>query len=351
MTKNKIQGMDAAGNTGASIYSSQNRKKYAVLGVLLAFSIASLIVDVMTGAAMLPVGDVLACLFHRATAPATTQVIVWEMRLPIALMALAVGFAMGSSGAVMQTILHNPLASPYTLGVGAGASFGASLAIVLGLSEAGICACAFAFAMLICLLIYFMGRLRSMNTNSMVLAGIALLFLFQALLALIQYGASESQNQSIVFWSFGSLQRTTWPRLAITAATVAVVFPLLMKDSWKYTALLMGDEKAESLGIRVNRLKLKAFFLISLLSAVSVCFTGTIGFIGLAGPHIARMLVGEDQRFYIPISACCGMALLSVASILSKLIVPGTIFPIGIITSIIGVPFFFVLVMRGKGGR
>lgn len=351
MAKEAFQKMDVAGKTGASIYGDQNRKKYAVLAILSAVCAASLVVDIMTGAAMLPVRDVLSCLFHRETAPATTQVIVWEMRLPIALMALMVGFALGSSGAVMQTILHNPLASPYTLGVGAGASFGASLAIVMGWSEAGICACAFGFAMLICLLIYFMGHLRGMNTNSMVLSGIALLFLFQALLALIQYGASESQNQSIVFWSFGSLQRTTWPRLAITTVVVAVVFPLLMKDSWKYTALLMGDEKAESLGIRVNRLKLKAFFLISLLSAVSVCFTGTIGFIGLAGPHIARMLVGEDQRFYIPVSAVCGMAVLSIASILSKLIVPGTIFPIGIITSIIGVPFFFVLVVRGRGRR
>ena len=94
-----------------------------------------------------------------------------------------------------------------------------------------------------------------------------------------------------------------------------------------------------------------AFFLISLLAAVSVCFTGTIGFIGLAGPHIARMRVGEDQRFYIPLSAVCGMAILSIASILSKIIIPGTIFPIGIITSIIGVPFFFALVMRSRGGK
>lgn len=334
---------------GAAVYGRMNRKRILILLALVLSAIVSLIVDIMTGAAMLPVNDVLACLFRRSAVPATTQVIVWDMRLPIALMALVVGFALGGSGAVMQTILHNPLASPYTLGVGAGASFGASLAIVFGFGEAGICTFAFVFAMLICLLIYFMGRMRGMNTHSMVLAGIALLFLFQALLALIQYGASESQNQSIVFWSFGSLQRVTWLRLGVTALTAAVVFPLLMKDSWKYTALLMGDEKAESLGVQVNRLKLKAFFLISLLAAVSVCFTGTIGFIGLAGPHIARMLVGEDQRFYLPVSAACGMLLLSVASILSKILVPGAIFPIGIITSIIGVPFFFALVMRGKG--
>ena len=108
---------------------------------------------------------------------------------------------------------------------------------------------------------------------------------------------------------------------------------------------------AESLGVPVARLKMKAFFLISLLSAAAVCFTGTIGFIGLAGPHIARILVGEDQRFYIPMSALCGAVVLSLASILSKLIQPGLIFPIGIITSIIGVPFFFVVVFRSRGGR
>lgn len=336
---------------GVAVYARQNRRKYIILLSIAGAGLLALVVDVMTGAAMLPINEVLEALFSHASVEPTTRVIVWNMRLPIALMALVVGFALGGSGAVMQTILHNPLSSPYTLGVGAGASFGASLAIVMGFGEAGICLSAFFFAMLICMLIYFMGRMRGMSTNTMVLAGIALLFLFQSLLALIQYGASESQNQSIVFWSFGSLQRTTWPRLAITAAVTAAVFPLLMKDSWKYTALLMGDEKAESLGIRVNRLKLRAFFLISLLAAVSVCFTGTIGFIGLAGPHIARMLVGEDQRFYIPLSAVCGMAILSIASILSKIIIPGTIFPIGIITSIIGVPFFFALVMRSRGGK
>ena len=251
----------------------------------------------------------------------------------------------------MQTILHNPLASPYTLGVGATAGFGASLAIVMGWGTAGTSLLSFSFAMLICLLIYWMGRGRDVSSGSMVLSGIALLFLFQALQALLQYDASESQNQSIAFWSFGSLQKTTWAKLALAAAVCAVSIPLILRDSWQYTALRMGDEKAESLGVQVGRLKLKAFFLISLLSAVSVCFTGTIGFIGLAGPHIARALVGEDQRFYIPFSAVCGAALLSAASILSKVIRPGLIFPIGIITSLIGVPFFFLLVYQSRGGR
>ena len=141
-------------------------------------------------------------------------------------------------------------------------------------------------------------------------------------------------------------------KLGLTSAVSLFSGPLFMADVWKYTALTLGDDKAESLGVAVQRLKVKAFFLISLMAAVSVCFTGSIGFVGLAGPHISRMLVGEDQRFYFPVSALCGAALLSLASIISKIIQPGSVFPVGIVTSIIGVPFFFSLVFRAnRNGR
>lgn len=332
------------------IYRQLNRKKYMVPGVLAAACVITLMIDVMTGPAMLSAHEVVSCLLRPGEAESTIRVIVLQMRLPIALMALVIGCSLGASGAVMQTILHNPLASPYTLGVGAGAAFGASLAIVMGLGTVGTSLNAFIFSMFVCVLIYLLGRSRNFSTNSMVLSGIALLFLFQSLQAFIQYGSSETQNQAIVFWSFGSFQKTTWMKFAVTSIITVVCVPLLLRDSWNYTALLMGDEKAESLGIKVNTVKLRAFLIISLLSAVAVCFTGTIGFIGLAAPHIARICVGEEQRFYIITSSVCGMLLLSIASILSKLIIPGIVYPIGIITSIIGVPFFFVLVLKRKGG-
>ena len=338
----------AAPSQAREVYLGANKKKYLVIALLLALVAASLIADVMTGAAMLSPTEVLATLFAPGDAAPGIQVIVWQMRLPIALMAVAVGLALGSAGSVMQTILHNPLASPYTLGIGAAAGFGASLAIVLGLGNTGTAVLSFVFSMSVCMLIWAMNRRADISGGTLVLTGIALLFLFQALQALVQYGASETQNQSIVFWSFGSLQKADWVKLAITAGMVAVCLPLIMRDSWRYTALMLGDEKAESLGVRVGALKMRAFVLVSLLAAVAVCFTGSIGFIGLAGPHIARSLVGEDQRFYIPVSAVCGAALLSVASIISKMIRPGLIFPIGIITSIIGVPFFFAIVFRAR---
>lgn len=337
-----------------AVYARLNRNHYLIIAVLVAFCAIFAILDILTAAASatyrLSAAEVINCLLHPVQAAGTTYVIVIKMRLPIALMALVIGFSLGASGGVMQTILHNPLASPYTLGVGTAAGFGASIAIVLGLGSIATSASAFLFAMLICMMIYFLGK-NNANSNSLVLSGIACLFLFQALQALLQYGASEDQNQSIVFWSFGSLQRSTWMKLLLTFAVAAVTTPMVFADAWKYTALTMGDDKAVSLGVNVSRLKIKAFFLISLMAAVSVCFTGSIGFIGLAGPHIARMLVGEDQRFYLPVSALCGSAILSAASVISKIIQPGSVFPIGIVTSIIGVPFFFSLVFRmNRGG-
>ncbi len=336
-----------------TVYTQLNRKKYLLIAALIVFCLIACVLDVLTAAAAptyrLTAMEVLDCLLHPGRATDATYVIVIRMRLPIALMALVIGFALGTSGGVMQTILHNPLASPYTLGVGTAAGFGASIAIVLGLGSVATSISAFAFAMLICMMIYMLGR-RSENSNALVLSGIACLFLFQALQAMLQYGASEDQNQSIVFWSFGSLQRTTWVKLLITFLVVAAATPMVFLDSWKYTALTMGDAKAISLGVNVSALKIKAFFLISLMAAVSVCFTGSIGFIGLAGPHISRMLVGEDQRFYLPISGLCGAAILSAASVISKMIRPGLVFPIGIVTSIIGVPFFFSLVYKTNRG-
>ena len=343
-------------DTSRAVYARLNQRKYRIILCLILFCFSACITDILTAAASpayrLTAKEVLSCLLHPSQASGGTYVIVIKMRLPIALMALVVGFSLGTAGAVMQTILHNPLASPYTLGVGTAAGFGASVAIVLGLGSVMTSVSAFVFAMLICIMIYLLGR-NNVSSGSLVLSGIACLFLFQALQALLQYGASEDQNQSIVFWSFGSLQRIDWMKLLITTAVVAAAAPLIFADSWKYTALTMGDSKAVSLGVNVPFLKIKAFFLISLMAAVSVCFTGSIGFIGLAGPHIARMLAGEDQRFYLPISALCGAAILSSASVISKLIQPGSVFPIGIVTSIIGVPFFFSLVIRSNrgGGR
>jgi iron complex transport system permease protein len=276
--------------------------------------------------------------------------IVHGLRLPIAIMAVLVGAALGVSGAVMQTVLNNPLASSYTLGISAGAGFGAALAILLGAylpvpDSWAVPLSAFVFAGIACALVVGAGQIRGASPELLVLAGIACLFLFQALQSLLQFLASPEALQQIVFWLFGSLTRASLPKAGLVAAVLAVLMPLLLRDAWRLTALQLGDERARALGVRVDGLRLRALVAVSLLTGAAVAFVGTIGFIGLVAPHVARMLVGADQRHMLPASALFGAVLLSAASVVSKLLVPGTIFPVGIMTALIGVPFFAWLML------
>ena len=330
-------------------------RRAAVTGLALVALAASFALDLATGPAMLPVGTVVRTLLGQAGDP-MVEAIVRTLRLPIALMAVVVGAALGLSGAVMQTILANPLASSYTLGISAGAGFGAALVILFGAAlpldqDWAIPIAAFAFAGLACAMVAGVGRRRGATPEMLVLAGIACLFLFNALLSLLQFLASPEALQQIVFWLFGSLMRSTPSRVAVVLVVLAIVLPLLMRDAWRLTALQLGDERAAALGVRVPALRLRAFAIVSLLTGAAVAFVGTIGFVGLVAPHIARMLVGEDQRHMLPASAAFGALLLSAASVASKSILPGTIFPIGIVTALIGVPFFFWLVMARGAAR
>ena len=333
----------------AAHWRGGNLRRAAVTVAALLALLASFAADLATGPALLPLADVLAVL-GGVSEDRMLNAIVLQLRLPIAVMAAMVGAALGLSGAVMQTILNNPLASSYTLGISAAAGFGAALAILVGAAlpvpeQYAIPIAAFAFAGLACALVAGVGRMRGATPELLVLAGIACLFLFQSLLSLLQFLASPEALQQIVFWLFGSLMRASLGRAAIVAGVLAVVLPLLMRDAWRLTALRLGDERAAALGVRVGPLRLRCFAAVSLLTGVAVAFVGTIGFVGLVAPHIARMLVGEDQRHLLPASAAFGALLLSVASVASKIILPGTVFPIGIVTALVGVPFFAWLVL------
>jgi iron complex transport system permease protein len=335
------------------LWRAVNARRAAASAVGGALLLASFAADLATGPAMLPIPAVLRSLAGLGD-DTMLDAIVRTLRLPIALMAVVVGAALGLSGAVMQTVLNNALASSYTLGISAAAGFGAALAILVGASlpvpEAwAIPAAAFAFAGLACALVAGVGRMRGATPELLVLAGIAGLFLFQALLSLLQFLASPEALQQIVFWLFGSLQRSSMAKVGIVALVLAVVVPVVLADSWRLTALRLGDERAKALGVRVDALRLRCFVVVSLLTGAAVAFVGTIGFIGLVAPHIARMLVGEDQRHLMPASAVFGALLLSAASVVSKLILPGTVFPIGIVTALLGVPFFGWLVLASRG--
>ncbi len=346
--------MAAAASSAVTAYRQILRRRLAFIVLLVAAIIAALLVDFMLGPSGLPWRELLAALVDPSGADPTNRVIVWDIRLPYALMAALVGMALGLAGAEMQTILNNPLASPFTLGVSSAAAFGASLAIVLNLGLPGIPAGwlvagnAFLFAVIAALLLDAVARWAGMNTSGVVLFGIAMVFTFNALVSLVQFTASAEALQNLVFWTMGSLSRSTWGTVAALAAAIVLMLPLSMRQSWRMTALRLGEDRAASFGVDVRRVRVGALARVSLLSGLAVAFVGTIGFIGLVAPHIARRIFGEDHRFYLPGSALVGGLILSLASIASKNIVPGVIVPVGIVTSLVGIPFFLSVVIRRR---
>nr|WP_210400811.1 iron ABC transporter permease [Corynebacterium sp. HMSC070H05] len=332
------------------------RKAIAIAGLTLA-AVVSFLIAVIVGPLDISLGQVWNAVFRPELVGEQTRTVIRTLRLPAAIMAVLVGVALSLAGAQMQTILDNPLAEPFTLGISAAAAFGAAMSIVIGWvvlpnAQLNLAFTAALSALVAVAIVAAAAVWKGASAESMILLGIALSFLFQALLSLLQYGANTEALQQIVFWTMGSLQRANWTTTSILAVVIAVAIPFCVANSWRLTALRLGDDRAAALGINVARLRVSTLLVASVLAAASVAFTGIIGFIGLVGPHVARMLVGEDQKFFLPASAAAGAMLLSVAYAVSLSIIPGVAIPIGIITALVGVPFFIFLIFtrnRRKG--
>ena len=336
------------------VYHARITRRIAVIVSATGLLIFSFLLDVATGPGQYPLSTVFEVLINPLSHGVRLEVIIWEYRLPVAVTAVLVGALLALAGAQMQTILNNPLAEPFTLGVSAAASFGASLAIVLGISVIPavghflVTANAFVFALITCSLILVAARIKGVGPETMILFGIAIFFTFSALLALMQYMASEDQIARIVFWMMGSLSRASWEKILFGTLLLGVALPFSLLRTWQMTGLRMGEATAESLGIDVGRLRIEMLICISILAATAVSFVGTVGFVGLVGPHIARLLVGEDQRYFMPLAIIIGALILSFTSLISKTITPGIIYPIGIITSLIGVPVFVLIILSSR---
>ncbi|WFN37337.1 iron ABC transporter permease [Methanomicrobium antiquum] len=281
-----------------------------------------------------------------------TEIVIWDIRLHRVLFAIAAGFGLAIAGTVMQGILRNPLASPFTLGISSAASCGASVAIILfggfALLSGSITTMilAFLFAMLAAFGIYLMARHKGLSSSAMILAGIALMYLFSAVTSLLQYFGSADQAAAVVYWMFGSLDNTTWLNLGIVFLVLLIIVPYLLLKAWDLNALSEGSEVAKSIGVPVEREMTIFMFIASLITAVIISFTGTIGFIGLVAPHIARMVTGSDNRILIPASGFMGAAILLGADCLSRTIIYPSVIPVGIMTAFLGVPFFLYLFLR-----
>jgi iron complex transport system permease protein len=339
---------------GLASYGRSWHTRKLFLALLFSVIICLLGADILIGPANLELGAVWRSIWAIGAGDPTLNTIVWHIRLPQALMAVIVGASLGLAGAEMQTVLNNPLASPFTLGISSAAALGAALTLVLNLDlpfipvQYILAANAFLFALVCAFLLDLVARKARIGTAGIILFGIALVFTFNALLSLVQFTASATALQDLVFWMMGSLARTDWPRLEIMAAALLLVAPFSLNSAWQLTALRFGEERATSFGVNTNRVRRAALIRISILASLAVALVGVIGFIGLVAPHIARRLWGEDHRWYLPASALIGGAILIAASIVSKLLTSNAVVPVGIVTTLVGIPFFLIAVLRRR---
>jgi iron complex transport system permease protein len=264
------------------------------------------------------------------------------------------GFGLAVAGAVMQAILRNPLASPFTLGIASAAGFGASLAIILGAGVGTgmylVIGNAFLFTLLAAAAVFGLASIRGLSPGSVIMAGIAISYLFSAVTSFVQYFSDADLLQQVVFWMLGSLDKANWDIIAATGVILLVCLPYLFWKAIDLNVMGAGDESAKSMGVNVKRIRLTSLGLTSLITAGIICFTGTIGFIGLVAPHITRMLVGGDHRFLLPMAGLLGALLLLAADTAARIVIPGQVLPVGVMTAFFGVPFFlYLFIRRGSG--
>ena len=352
-----VKQMELNADTLSEYQTYMLRKRLFILGLIVAASLLGSYA-ITLGPLKISIIEVYSTLLHRFVPdcfPPPSELAertIWYMRFPRLLMGLATGFNLAVAGAVMQPLLRNPLASPFTLGISAGAGFGAALAILFGKGLGGggyfVVVNAFIFSLLSSLIILGLTRYKSSSPQNMILAGIALSYLFQAGTTMMQYFAESWAVTEVVFWLVGSLSKATWSSLRIILLVTVCCVPYLLMKSRELNVMIAGDEVSESLGVNVKRTRILLLVIASLLTSTTICFTGTIGFIGLVAPHISRMILGGDNRYVIPSAGLIGALLLSGADIAAMNIIPPVVIPIGVMTSFMGVPLFIYLIMKNR---
>lgn len=285
--------------------------------------------------------------------PDTAVTVIKRIRLPRIVLALLSGFGLAVTGMQMQVVLRNPLATPFTLGVSSGAGLGAGLAVISGVSLAGgrymLIGNAFVFALIPCAVIFLLSRVGRCGYGMLILAGIAMNFIFSSFSTLLSYFSNSEELKSLSLWMMGNLGRATWSDIMPPALVLACTIPFLFMQNQKLNVLNTGDESARGLGVNVERTRIVVLILASLVSAAIICFTGIIGFVGLVSPHIVRLLIGNDARYLMPASGLFGAAFLLGADILALTIIQPAVLPVGIVTSFIGGPMLLYLIVKKQG--
>lgn len=337
------------------------RKNIFILATAFSLLILTL-VGISIGASGISITGVLKS--FTSSADPVQQQIIFNIRLPRVLSAIICGIALAVSGTAMQSILRNPLGSPFTLGISNAAAFGAAFAVIVfgaGSMQSSandsvlynnpyiVTMSAFFWSLVSTLLILLVAHIKGATSENMILTGIITGSLFIALTTGLQYMADDVEIAAIVFWSFGDLSRASWNELLILFLIITPIFIYFIFNRWNYNVLDSGDEPARGLGVNVNKVRIWGMILASLATATAVSFFGIIAFVGLIVPHMVRRIIGSDERFLLPASALFGGAFLLFSDILARSIIAPMVLPVGIITSLVGAPVFIFLLLKGVG--
>jgi iron complex transport system permease protein len=321
-----------------------------LLVVVAGFSLA-------LGSAQMSFLDAYAAIFGKFfpnwfTVTPLADTVVWHLRLPRMLLAVLAGAALAMSGSTTQATLRNPLATPYTLGVSAGAGLGAVIGIILGRGILNgpfvIISNAFLFSLIPIIVILLLVKRRGADATTIILAGVAVMYIFSACTTLLQYFGEANAVSATVFWLVGDLSRAAWWQLPYLLGAVLVCFAINLRLSWDLNILRMGDDTAKSLGVEVDRVRKIILITACLATATVVSFTGPIGFIGLLAPHICRVVIGGDERFLLVASTLFGASLLLFSDIIARTLIAPIVLPVGVLTAFLGGPLLLYLLIRKK---
>ena len=354
--KAKKSRIDGKPHIQASYGRSVYKKTLFLTGLAVLLMLSSCVI-ITLGQVPITIREVYATLVNRLipgffTIDALTEHVVWHIRVPLIAGAVIAGFGLGLCGCVMQAVLKNPMASPFTLGISSGAHFGISLAAIFGVTLLDgpyfLVGNAFLCALLCSGFIIALSAARGATSETLILAGIAVNYLLQASNQFFSYLATDEQRTVMSFWGMGSLADLNWHSIWFLGSVSAVCIPILYSKAWDLNLMSVGDESAKSMGVEANRVRIFVMVVSSFLVAAIVAFIGVIGFIGLVAPHIGRLILGNDHRYLNTAAGGIGGALLLIANAVSTNLLGSVVIPTGIIMSIIGVPLFMYLILKGK---
>ena len=338
-------------------YRRVNRRRVVMTVVLLAaavaMSVASLFLSQIMGTITpdVVIDVIMAHLGGGSTDNAVGELVVWDYGVPRAMMGVVAGAGLAVGGAVMQSLLRNPLAEPYTTGVSSGASFGAALVFILGLSivpvdgqNAAVTVNAIILALVPTAAIVLISKKSRITPTTMILAGVEIMYVFRSMTSLMTLTADSENVEQLYIWNVGSLGPASWDNIWVVLVSTVLCIGVLQALSQSVGLMTTGDRSASSMGVRVKAVRAVSLVTVAVMTAVIVGFTGTIGFMGLVAPHVARILVGSNVRYLIPCSAAVGALILVGCDCIANVLIG---VPVGVLTAIIGGPIFIVLLIKG----